>query len=82
MKLEFKLPETPTCKVIYERDGTKYSATIPTPSNADGVVSVMLARQVGVSQIRGIEPIHPLQPLRRGHPADHQMVKYATPADH
>lgn len=82
MKVAFELPSTPFCKVLYHRGNVLQSATIETPSNSDGLISTMLARQVGVSQIKAIEPVRPSQPLRRGNPADHQLAKYASVAEH
>jgi len=78
MKLAFTLPETPTLRVIYTRGGTNYSATIPNPRTADGLLATMLARHVGSSQIVRLEPIQPRGDFERGHPAAARWAKYAA----
>lgn len=75
------LPNTPMCRVVYHRTGTNYGAVIPTPKSTSELQIVMLARQVGVSQIQRLEPIQPLKPLNRPHPANHNLVKYTTIAE-
>lgn len=57
MKTSFTYPTTPTVKVIFNRDGVNYSATIPNPHNDDGLVVAMLPKKVGVSSVVRIEPV-------------------------
>lgn len=86
MKVAFALPTTPTSKVIYTQRKfmgqpcTPYltSALIATPKSNDELVCVMLSRQVGQSDIKGIEPVKPRQDLDRPHPASHRLVKYVA----
>ena len=82
MKAAFTFPTTPMCRVVYTRQGVNYSATIPTPVNTDGLVSAMLTRQAGLSQIMRIDPVQPRQEFGHAHPAQHRMVQYATAAEH
>lgn len=82
MKLAFAIPETPTIKVIYTKNGTQYGGVITNPKSTDGLVAAMLTRQVGVSQIVRLEPIQPRQEFHRGHPAAQRMARYATAAEH
>lgn len=70
------------CRVIYTREGVNYSATIPTPVNTDGLVSAMLTRKAGLSDIHRLEPVEPRREVRHTHPAAHGMAKYATAAEH
>jgi hypothetical protein len=78
MKITFAIPETPMVRVIYNRDGTQYGGVIPNPKDTDGLVSSMLSRQVGVSQIVRIEPVQPRQELHHGHPAQHRLAQYMS----
>lgn len=78
MKLAFTLPETPTLRVIYTKSGTNYSAVIPNPRTADGLLTTMLARHVGSSQIVRLEPIQPRSDFQRMDPASRQWAKYAA----
>ncbi len=75
---KFQLPSTPTCKVIYVRDGVNYSASISTPEDNHQLQAVMLERHVGMSQVLRIEGVQPPRDLHRGHPAHHKIVQYAT----
>ncbi len=59
MKLPFPLPTTAAIKVVYTHQGTTYGATIANPRTHDGVISAMLARKVGASQIVRIEALPP-----------------------
>ena len=86
MKQAFALPNTPTSRVTYTQ--RKFmgnpcvpyatSAVIKTPKSNDDLLMVMLARQVGQSDINGIEGIEPPKEFQRGHPAQHRLTKYAS----
>ncbi len=78
---KFALPSTPNCKVIYTRDGTTYSAAIPTPADNFELQSKMLERHVGISQVVRVDAVQPPRDLNRGHPAHHRIVQYATIAE-
>jgi hypothetical protein len=54
------------------------SAVIKTPKSNDELLIVMLARQIGQSDINAIEGIEPQKEFQRGHPAQHRLVKYAS----
>lgn len=82
MKSAFTFPTTPKCRVVYTRQGVNYEAIIPTPVNTDELVSVMLTRQAGLSQIARIEPVQSRQESFHTHPAASRMAKYATAAEH
>lgn len=82
MKSAFTFPTTPMCRVVYTRQGVNYAAVIPTPVNTDGLVSAMLTRQAGLSQIARIEPIQPRQEVSHVHPAAATLARYATAAEH
>ena len=79
---KFVLPNTPTCKVIYVRDGVNYSAAITTPADVHDLQAVMLKRQVGLSQVLRVEAVQPRHDPTRGHPAQHRIVQYATVSEH
>jgi hypothetical protein len=81
MKTQITLPATPTCKVIYIRDGTTYFAGMKTPNSQDILQQEMMNRKIGMNQIVRVEPIQPLQPLQRNHPAAQQMAKYMSISD-
>jgi len=81
MKVAFTLPSTPSCRVLYVRDGVTYAAVLSTPRSCDELLITMLNRKVGVSQIKDVQPIQPLAPLKRQHPAEHRMAQYASAAD-
>ena len=86
MKQAFALPITPTSRVNYTQRRflgnpcVPYatSAVIKTPKSTDELLMVMLARQVGPSDINGIEGIEPPREFQRGHPAQHRLVKYQS----
>lgn len=86
MKQAFALPITPTSRVNYTQRRflgnpcVPYatSAVIKTPKSNDELLMVMLARQVGQSDINSIEGIVPLKEFQRGHPAQHRLVKYQS----
>ena len=81
MKTQFALPTTPTCKVIYIRDGVTYFVGMKTPTCQATLQQEMLNRKVGMSQVLRVEPIHPPQTPQRGHPAQHQMARYMSILD-
>lgn len=78
------LPNTPSCKVVYNRGGVNYFAVMQTPAELDDVRIAMQAKTppVASKDIVRIEPIQPLAPLHRQHPAFHRIVKYSTAAEH
>jgi hypothetical protein len=78
MKLAFAIPQTETIKVIYNKGGTTYSATIRNPHSVDGLLCTMLDRQVDSSQIVRLEPVQPRGDFDRGHPAQHRLTKYVA----
>ena len=55
-----------------------------TPSELDDIRVAMQAKPppVAAKDIVRIEPITPLAPLQRNHPALHRLNKYATAAEH
>lgn len=68
------------CRVVYTRGGTQYGAMMKTPAELDDVRVAMLAKNppVAAKDIVRIEPVTPLTPIHRGHPAQHKLVKYAA----
>ena len=74
------LPNTPMCRVVYTRNGTNYGAMMRTPADLDDVRIAMQSKTPPVQSkdIVRIEPVTPLSPIRRGHPAQHKLVKYAA----
>ena len=50
--IAFALPATPLVRVSYMRDGVKYEAVLSNPRTNERLQAVMLARNVGMSQIR------------------------------
>jgi hypothetical protein len=58
MKVNFKLPNTRLCLVLWYNDGRPQPKELmPTPANNDGLRSAMLAKGVGYSQIRAVQPV-------------------------
>jgi len=80
MKTTFDIPQTPTVKVHYRRDGVLYSTVIVTPNSNQDLQMVMLGRYVGISQVERLEAIQPRQPLHRNHPAIHRISQYVAAA--
>lgn len=80
MKIVFAIPTTPKTRVEYIKGGTKYAAVIDTPSSADGLINAMLIRQVGMSQVKSVEPIQPRGDFQWGHPV--RVDKFAKMAEH
>jgi hypothetical protein len=80
MKQAIILPNTPMCKVVYTHDGTNYGAIMPTPKDADDLRIAMLSRPQPVSakQLVRVEPVQPRGEIHRGHPAAHNIARYAT----
>lgn len=74
------LPNTPMCKVVYTRGGTQYGAMMRTPADLDDVRIAMQSKTPPVpsKDIVRIEPVTPLAPINRPHPALHRLVKYAA----
>jgi hypothetical protein len=57
---EFKLPETESCVVVWERNGKRSRQLIKTPSTCKGLQQIMLAiYHVGYSEIKYIESVDP-----------------------
>lgn len=50
----FPIPATPLVKVIYVRSGVKYEAVLANPRSNDRLQAVMLARNVGMSQVQSV----------------------------
>ncbi len=48
----FQIPGTPLVRVSYVRDGVRYDAVIPNPKTNARLQTVMLARQVSMSQVQ------------------------------
>ena len=69
MKQAFALPTTPTCRVVYEDKGVKYGAVIVTPHSNDELQLAMLAKKVGMGQVKYVEPIVPINTHRPSAPA-------------
>ena len=58
MKVNFKLPNTRLCLVLwYDDNRPQPKELMPTPANNDGLRSAMLAKGVGYSQIRAVQPV-------------------------
>ena len=53
----FALPSTPLVRVVYIRDGVQQGAVISNPRTRDRLQAVMLARNVGMSQVQFIEAL-------------------------
>lgn len=68
------------CRVVFTRGGVNYGKIMPTPSEPDDVRVAMLSCQppVAAKDIVRIEPITPLTPVNRPHPAHHKLAKYAS----
>jgi len=81
MKKIFVIPETPTCRVVYERNGVKYGAVIQTPHSNDALQMVLLTRKVGISEVRWVESITPPKPLYHPHPAQSRISRFAVVKD-
>lgn len=59
MKTNFELPKTPTCDVVWYRNGKKNVTTIETPANNDMLVHRMLMdHKVGFGEIRAVKAIN------------------------
>ncbi len=50
----FKLPKSPFTEVRYMRDSVLVKTTIKTPCNQSGLQIALLAKQVGMSQVRAV----------------------------
>ena len=72
----FLLPTTPTCKIIYFRNGVKYSGVIDTPSDEEEFLSVLTDRKIHPDQVEKVEPIQPRGDLLWGNPAEGQIEQY------
>ncbi len=60
MKVNFNLPNTKLCIVVWYRNGVKSEILIDTPANTDRLQQVMLGHRVGLSEIRAIKSVSPL----------------------
>lgn len=79
MKTTFTLPNTVRCNVIYMNGNVMQSANIATPKSTDGVITEMLKRKVGTSQIVRVDPVIPhFKPQQSTHPAARQVAKYSA----
>lgn len=77
----FALPSTPTCKVVYIKDGTTYAGVISTPKTNHDLQTTLLSRQIEMAQVQRLEPIQPRGDLQWGHPASNQLDKYLSGRD-
>ncbi len=57
MRLQFRLPKTKLCVVVWYRDNKKNEVLIPTPGNNTRLVEVMLTHRVGASEIRAVKAV-------------------------
>lgn len=77
MNKSFSIPETPTCRFVYQRDGTVYSGILnPTPSNTIELQTRLMARNVPIGQVERLEPIHPLKSIEHPDPASNRLDRY------
>jgi len=74
------IPSTPTCKVLYKRDGITYFIGLKTPPNAEVLKSELTSRGIDLNSVMKLEPINPPQ-VHRGHPAANQLSKYMAMSD-
>jgi hypothetical protein len=81
MKSTVSLPTTPTCRVIYIKDDVTYFVGLKTPNCPSTLQQELLNRKIGMSQVIRVEPVQPLQPIQRGHPAAHRMAQYMRVSD-
>jgi hypothetical protein len=57
-KSKFNLPKTPSCVVVWYRNGNKNETLIPTPaSNTDLVHTMLMSHRVGFSEIRAVKAV-------------------------
>ena len=57
MKVNFKLPNTRLCIVLWNSQGTLNKDLIPTPPSNDALRQRMLEKKVGYSDIRGVQAV-------------------------
>lgn len=82
MKKTFGLPATPSCRVVYIKDGVSYAGVLnPTPKSNDELQRRMLERHIAVSQIDRLEPIQPRADFQHNHPAAYQLSQYQKISD-
>ena len=60
MKINFVLPPTKLSVVVWYRDGVKNEQLIDTPATAEQLQRVMLGYRVGLSEIRAIKGVNPV----------------------
>lgn len=77
----FSFPSTPTCRLVYTRQGVTYSGTIPTPKTQQELLVAMSARNAKVDDILRIEAVEPKAEFTHSHPAMHRMEKFAASAE-
>lgn len=53
--INFALPQTATCIVVWYRNGARHETKINTPSTSLGLAAAMLAHRVGFSEIRAVK---------------------------
>lgn len=78
----FDIPSTPSCRVVYVKDGTTYAGVLnPSPKSNSELQARMLERKVGMSRVQRLEPIQPPKDFHRNDPAGHQVTKYLALSD-
>ena len=60
MRLNFNLPDTKLCVVVWYRNGDKNETLIDTPVSDSQLQTTMLGHRVGLSEIRAIKAVEPL----------------------
>ena len=82
MKHLFEIPTTPSCRVVYIRDGVTYAGVLnPSPKDNNELQRQMLERKVGMSQVQRLEPIQPPKDFVHNDPATHQVARYMSLSD-
>ena len=77
----FLFPSTPTCRVIYTRQGVTYSGTIQTPVTQQELLVAMSSRNAKVDDIIRIEAVEPKKDVVHLHPAMNRMQKIAAQSE-
>ena len=61
--IQFTLPQTKLCVVTWYRNGVKSETLIDTPATSDQLQRVMLGHRVGISEVRAVKAVEPLNLL-------------------
>ncbi len=73
----FEMPATPSCRVIYVKDGVSYAGVLnPTPKDNHELQRRLLDRKIGMSQVQELEPIQPRGDFQYGDPAMNQLNRF------